>query len=160
MFNQIYQIMTFDKFCDICTEKFGTELIPVPHVRDIGNFGDNHRTPRQVQEWWSKRRETIKVDKFGNKPKYKLIISNLEAFGHRKHEYLCSVCTNGDIEEELGHIGYEEWNDGDYAEAYNNVVTGIRQDIYYQGPSAKRACNALLKHIENGDTPVVWRPCH
>lgn len=135
--------MDFNKFCEIVAEKLGVKLIPLPTKEE---FGRNYIFPagmKPTYEEFCKRRGIYKNDKFD---------VDFECFGIKpdNHDYSCSIY-DAQTHELFGYVEYETICANKPCSSFYNRDDG-KQEVYYDGKSVRRACNALLKR----KPALVW----
>lgn len=139
----------FEDFCKTVASKFGATLVELPEWRNFISFNKTKDTYDLHH-----RRQTSQVDRFGNKPKYQIYFKDLSL---EAPYFLAEICKNEQGEETLGYVDYEYRYDcfpKVVCMAFDNTVPGETQEVYYSGVNLKRACNAMMAHIEKGKKAI------
>ena len=127
--------MSFDEFCVIIAEKMGVRLVPVP-------------TKEEYCHLWvtNVSYDTFRLERtsvMGSK--YDLYFRNFNT-KEWDEDYICSIYDNK-THSLFGHITWQQRNEYPVAKPASSFYNrdDLKQEVYYDGTSLKRAVNALLK---------------
>lgn len=135
--------MDFNKFCETVAEKLGVKLIPLPTEYE---FAHNYIYPsghKPTYEEYCKRREIYKNEKFR-------VYFECFDITPDNQDYSCAIY-NAKTHKLWGFVEYGTMCLNKPCSSFYNRDDG-KQEVYYDGKSVKRACNALKKRKPT----LVW----